>query len=356
MRKGGQSTISTFASTVSSAIAVTALTAGGCSGNSGIDTASNGGDGGTGVNTPDASASEAGAAGDSSADHNGSLDAPGDTAGDQVATTCGDGVCSPSEDCSGCEHDCGPCAASCGDGVCGEGETCTTCPSECGACPATCPNGACEPEEDCTTCQADCGSCSEADVLSKCTFDPMQWWRGAGLRDVTFVAFGDPHASDPTPGCPVNEAQGANQNVLIREAINSAGAQPHVWPTGASFYREGQVYDHIRGALILGDLTQAGSESIPAGTQTCREYTAYRNAFGRCGAEGKLNIPVYDLYGNHDFPRAPLPATSMIIQSSTTWTGSRRPTVPGIPPTCTTIPTSAPVTMPGAGTMSGSST
>jgi len=199
-------------------------------------------------------------------------------------------------------------AAACGDQTCDPGETCATCPADCGACPPTCPNGTCDPGETCATCPADCGACDEADVLSKCASDPMQWWRGDGsARDITFAAVGDVHAMDPAAGCDVNDSAGPNQNGLLRQAINSADAQPHVWPSGPGFYREGQVYDHIRGLIIAGDLTQAGSRSIPAGTQPCREYTAYRDAFGRCGTEGRLRFPVYEGYGNHDFPRWPSP-------------------------------------------------
>jgi hypothetical protein len=175
-----------------------------------------------------------------------------------------------------------------------------------GPTPAACGDGTCGSAEDCATCPTDCGDCTdEGDLLIKCSFDPMQWWRGTNLRDVTFVAFGDPQAIDPTPGCPTDGQFEADQNLLIAEAINSADAVPHVWPTGSSFYREGQPYDHIRGVIIAGDLTQAGSESVPAGSKICREYTAYRDAFGRCGDEGKLRFPVYDGYGNHDFPLSP---------------------------------------------------
>jgi hypothetical protein len=122
------------------------------------------------------------------------------------------------------------------------------------------------------------------------------------------VAFGDPHAADPAPGCPKNSGAGPNHNVLIRQAINSLTV--HDWPGGAGFYREGKPYDHVRGVVIAGDLTQAGSESIPAGVRTCREYSAYRDAFGRCGSEGKLVFPVYDVYGNHDFPRSLAPGNA----------------------------------------------
>jgi len=147
---------------------------------------------------------------------------------------------------------------------------------------------------------------SEAIPLEKCATDTMQWWRGAGLRDITFVAFGDSQAADMSPGCAPDAQYADDQNTLLRQAINSV--EKHNWPAGAdggNFYNEGMPYDHVRGVAVAGDLTQNGSEAIPVGTQLghdCQEYTLYRQAFGRCGNEGALAFPVYEAYGNHDFP------------------------------------------------------
>lgn len=147
---------------------------------------------------------------------------------------------------------------------------------------------------------------SEAIPLGKCAADTMQWWRGAGLRDITFVAFGDSQAADMSPGCSPDAQYADDQNTLQRQAINSITA--HNWPAGANggaFFNEGSPYDHVRGVAVAGDLTQNGSEAVPVGTQLghdCREYTLYRQAFGRCGTEGALLFPVYEAYGNHDFP------------------------------------------------------
>jgi hypothetical protein len=44
---------------------------------------------------------------------------------------CGDGKCSPPEDCNTCPQDCGKC---CGDGKCLPPEDCNTCPEDCGKC------------------------------------------------------------------------------------------------------------------------------------------------------------------------------------------------------------------------------
>ena len=55
---------------------------------------------------------------------------------DECTPTCGDGVCSDSEDCGSCPSDCGQCPTSCGDGVCSGGEDCRACPSDCSDCSA----------------------------------------------------------------------------------------------------------------------------------------------------------------------------------------------------------------------------
>ena len=99
-----------------------------------------------------------------------------------VEPQCGDGVCSPGEDCATCLQDC-PCGAneSCVNGVCQggcvpncDGMQCGAdgCGGECGACPpnfncqeGTCVEGPCEP--NCTGkacgddgCQGSCGECT----------------------------------------------------------------------------------------------------------------------------------------------------------------------------------------------------
>ncbi len=73
------------------------------------------------------------------------------------AGVCGDGTCSPDEDCSTCASDCGACVI-CGDGTCNGSETCSTCSADCGACPV-CGDGTCNGSESCSTCASDCGAC-----------------------------------------------------------------------------------------------------------------------------------------------------------------------------------------------------
>jgi hypothetical protein len=50
-----------------------------------------------------------------------------------LCASCGDGVCSASENCRQCPSDCGACMV-CGDLHCDQGETCSSCPGDCGVC------------------------------------------------------------------------------------------------------------------------------------------------------------------------------------------------------------------------------
>ncbi|MEM7449283.1 MAG: hypothetical protein AAF355_13695 [Myxococcota bacterium] len=76
-----------------------------------------------------------------------------------IKSSCGDGTCSDSEDCTSCPVDCGLCET-CGDLLCSDTETCDSCPGDCGTCDP-CGDGFCLPEdgEDCLSCAPDCGIC-----------------------------------------------------------------------------------------------------------------------------------------------------------------------------------------------------
>jgi hypothetical protein len=211
---------------------------------------------------------------------------------------------------------------------------CSRCdPEACGlfgtlCCPGNAATGACTliatDAENCGGCGVRCGFeelcvrgvCSSPTVVPACGFDPMQWWPSPATeddRDITFVAFADTHATEAKAGCGSVRGFHIDGNERMRAAINAL--QPsvfwpaHHWPDDPDVTRAGLPFDHVRGAIIAGDLTQSGDESIPAGDTRCRQYRAYRDAFGWCGDEGRLNIPVYDGYGNHDFPRVagPIP-------------------------------------------------
>lgn len=74
-----------------------------------------------------------------------------------ISETCGDLVCDPWEDEAVCPADC---AAGCGDGECKDGEKCGSCPTDCCGGPSEpeCGDGLCSaPTETMDNCEADCG-------------------------------------------------------------------------------------------------------------------------------------------------------------------------------------------------------
>lgn len=232
---------------------------------------------------------------------------------------------------------CGGCGVACAPGAfCVShaepvfvGPFCTACdPAACGAfgvicCPDGAATGECTNQNidrfNCGGCGVRCpeselcvgGVCQAPTVQRACAFDPQQWWASPETqddRDITFVAFADTHATElHKPQCGSVLGVRADGNVKMRMAIASLVPSvfwaPHVWPAGADFANQGRPFDHVRGAIIAGDLTQSGDEAIPVGSDTCYQYRNYRDAYGQCGDEGRLPFPVYDGYGNHDFPR-----------------------------------------------------
>lgn len=81
---------------------------------------------------------------------------------------CGDGKCLGGETCSSCSRDCGSCAPVCGNRRCESGETCSSCKKDCGECPEVCGDGDCEGDEDCESCEEDCGACGPECGNDKC--------------------------------------------------------------------------------------------------------------------------------------------------------------------------------------------
>jgi hypothetical protein len=166
-------------------------------------------------------------------------------------------------------HHCGACGAACaGPGACKAGTCCAPTETACG-------NGAdddCDGATDCN--DIDC----EGKGACKCAVVPVP--SSSGSRDITFAAFGDTHAG---------EADAVQGDAQLRAAVNSIPA--HTWPAG--FSKNPAHYAEVRGALVLGDLTDSG---------TAAQFQLFRSTFGRCGTEGKLAYPVYEGYGNHDSP------------------------------------------------------
>ena len=131
-------------------------------------------------------------------------------------TSCGDGTCNGSEDCSTCPGDCGACT-SCGDGTCNGSEDCSTCPGDCGAC-TSCGDGMCNGGEDCSTCPGDCGACP-----GQCSPTPgappgsptlgATSYTSAGTTVVSNVIFDGPHLDDLVR---VNNGHVVFENVTFR--------------------------------------------------------------------------------------------------------------------------------------------
>lgn len=77
------------------------------------------------------------------------------TCPEDCGIVCGDGVCSPGEQ---CPFDCGGPSAPCGDGICSGNETPWTCPHDCGSPGTWCGDGVCNGNESASSCPSDCGS------------------------------------------------------------------------------------------------------------------------------------------------------------------------------------------------------
>lgn len=131
---------------------------------------------------------------------------------------CGDGLCDPSEDCTTCAADCGPCSGACGDGVCDGRESCEVCPEDCGSCNAgtctSCPTDcACERDEQCTdgVCLLDVPGTTyfvapDGDDNNPGTFEqPWRTWgkafnaEGVGGGDIVYFR-GGVYMKDPSEG------------------------------------------------------------------------------------------------------------------------------------------------------------
>jgi len=94
---------------------------------------------------------------------------------DSIQGRCGDGACSPDENCQTCPQDCGICPPDCGDGKCetSKGENCQNCSKDCGSCNKYCGDGKCDASKggNCQTCQKDCGECLPVCGDGKCETD-----------------------------------------------------------------------------------------------------------------------------------------------------------------------------------------
>jgi hypothetical protein len=105
--------------------------------------------------------------------------------------TCGDGICSEldGESCLNCPDDCPVCPLpECGDDRCELGESCRSCEDDCGECDIVCGDGECSPGEDCFD---DCGgpSCPTLPLgIQTGAFPPYDCLPPADLTSVMIMA------------------------------------------------------------------------------------------------------------------------------------------------------------------------
>ena len=109
------------------------------------------------------------------------------------------------------------------------------------------------------------------------------WWRGAGKRDVTLVAFGDSQFT-----------HGGSRDAINRKHVDVINRVESLrWPTG--FRRAGMTFRKIRGVVVAGDLTHDGDAKGRTWSQFVKKY-------GLCG-DGRLRYPVFEGWGNHEYQR-----------------------------------------------------
>jgi len=106
-------------------------------------------------------------------------------------------------------------------------------------------------------------------------------------NDITFCMTADTHYNARWQGID-NEA--GNKRVIDR--INSmAGNIRYPSQFGGGYVQ------HPRGVVCLGDLTDHAKQSDWTGTET---WDGWVDDYGLNGGDGRLNYPVFELYGNHD--------------------------------------------------------
>ncbi len=122
-----------------------------------------------------------------------------------------------------------------------------------------------------------------------------------GNRNISFLAMGDVHFEHPeVDGCSRASHYRVDQQDLMLDALNEIETQD--WPNGHGFIRAGLPFNAIRGVLVAGDVTDDGGQPLVGSpTAMCPEWATFEQTYGLCG-DRELRYPVYEGYGNHDFP------------------------------------------------------
>ena len=80
-----------------------------------------------------------------------------------------------------------------------------------------------------------------------------------------------------------------------------------------------------RGVIHAGDCIDTGDKASVAMQRT--EWSAFTDAFGLAGGDGRLKVPVYEVHGNHDSPRGDGLAVARIMERN-----KKRPGVTNLSP------------------------
>lgn len=156
-------------------------------------------------------------------------------------THCGDSACNGSESTVNCPDDCG---TLCGDSACNGSETCQNCAQDCGTCPAVCGDGQCNGSETYFSCPSDCGGTNLTFCSSDCTYPTisadsagkvMVVWsdRSSGKGQLKYTCYNGSTWTHPQSCYPVNSFQ-----EFPRVAVDSIGRFHLVWNQGMGSGRQ----------------------------------------------------------------------------------------------------------------------
>jgi cytolysin (calcineurin-like family phosphatase) len=118
-------------------------------------------------------------------------------------------------------------------------------------------------------------------------------WAEAPPRDVTFIVTSDSHYVEVDRKNSRNES-----NRVSIEEMNHI--QEATWPQKLG----GDRVSKPRGVLLLGDCIDEGDKAIKGRSIAAEQYAAFVADFGLDGTDGRLKIPVFEGWGNHDGPPA----------------------------------------------------